>query len=153
VLDRVLEQRLQEKHRHACVKHRGVDVDPDQQLIPKPAALDFEVVVDVREFLPEGHFVSFFVEAATQQRCDDIALRAPCSRAQGCRRRDACASEERKGRLKPRLALDVGRQAKGCWFESTRGATLGHHDHSDAPSETRQKNEAFTSIEAAPESA
>src|SRR5258706_7719137 len=45
VLDRVLEEGLQEKHGNARVENDRVHAEPDGQLITKAAALDLEVVV------------------------------------------------------------------------------------------------------------
>ncbi len=67
VLDRVLDDRLQDHGRHEPVERIGRDAFLDAQPIGKPNALDRDVVIQEVHFAGERNFFGLLVEGGAQQ--------------------------------------------------------------------------------------
>src|SRR6266699_1094268 len=68
VLERVLDQRLEQEDGDSYVQDRGIDVEPDLELVPKAHPLDVQIVLEKRQLLAQRHLVSLLIETAAQQR-------------------------------------------------------------------------------------
>src|SRR5256885_7116183 len=68
VFERVLDQRLEQEHGDSDVQDRGIDVEPNLELVPKAHSLDVEIVLEKRQLLAQRHLVSLLIETAAQQR-------------------------------------------------------------------------------------
>src|SRR5262249_41357250 len=66
--DRVLQQRLQEKHGHARDERALLHVDVDDQVVVEPQALDVEIIVEKAQLRLERNLVRLFIETPPQQR-------------------------------------------------------------------------------------
>src|SRR6266700_507212 len=68
VLECVLDQRLEQEDGDSYVQDRGIDVEPDLELVPKAHPLDVQIVLEKRQLLAQRHLVSLLIETAAQQR-------------------------------------------------------------------------------------
>jgi hypothetical protein len=67
VLDRVLQQRLQEEHGHSRAQRARLHVDIDDQLVSETHALNVEIVVEEGQLGLKRNLVRVFVETASQE--------------------------------------------------------------------------------------
>ena len=104
VLDRILDERLEQQHRDTRVGGRGVDVERDDQPVAEARALDVEIVVEENELLAQRHLVLLFIEAATQQRSEPNDHRARARRVLEREDRDRIERVEQK--MRPQLRAE-----------------------------------------------
>src|SRR6185437_2919847 len=68
VLDRVLQQRLQEEYRHPRASRTWLHVDIDDQMVSETHALDVEIIVEEGQLGLKRNLVRVFVETAPEER-------------------------------------------------------------------------------------